>query len=48
MGRIQNMPKSPCLPLDDWEKKWQEKPQRSVQPKLLEGGFQGQQVEQLN
>jgi integrase len=25
--------------LDDWEKDWQENPQRSVQPKLLPVGF---------
>ncbi len=26
-------------PLDDWEKDWREKPQRSLQPKLLAGDF---------
>ena len=25
--------------LDDWEKDWQENPQRNVQPKLLPVGF---------
>jgi len=28
--------------LDDWEKDWQENPQRSIQPKLLPGDFRSQ------